>query len=81
MVVLPKFSPLYRLAVHATRRTPHGASRLVLAVSAWSVPTRRAPSRHCKDARAYDHTTTAMHGNGYTPSPPLLPHGSGMALQ
>ena len=28
----------------ATRRTPHGASRLVHAVSAWSVKTRRALS-------------------------------------
>ena len=41
-----------RLTVHATRRTPHGASRLVLAVSAWRVKTRRAPSRRCRDARA-----------------------------
>ena len=28
------------LTLHATRRTPHGASRLVLAMSAWSVKTR-----------------------------------------
>ena len=38
-----------------------GASRLVLAMSAWSVKTRRAPSRHCRDARVYGHTTTAVH--------------------
>ncbi|CAM9463532.1 unnamed protein product, partial [Laminaria digitata] len=37
--------------IHTTRRTPHGASRLVQAMSAWSVKTRRAPSRHYKDAR------------------------------
>ena len=35
---------------HATRRTPHGASRLVKAMSARMI-TRRAPSRHRKDAR------------------------------
>ena len=35
-----------QLTIQATRRTPHGASRLVLAMSAWSVKTRRAPSRH-----------------------------------
>ena len=29
-------------------RTPHGASRLVNAMSAWSVETRRAPFRHCR---------------------------------
>ena len=56
-----------QLTLHATRRTPHGASRLVLAMSAWSVKTRRAPSRHCRDARVYGHTTTAMHDNEYTP--------------
>ena len=33
-----------QLTVHATRRTPHGASRLVPAMSAWSVKTRRACS-------------------------------------
>ena len=27
----------------------------------WLVETRRAPSRHSRDARVYDHTTTAMH--------------------
>ena len=37
-----------QLTVHATRRTPHGDLRLVLAMSAWSVKIRRAPSRHCK---------------------------------
>ena len=32
-----------QLTLHATRPTPHGASRLVQAMSAWSVKTRRAP--------------------------------------
>ena len=41
-----------KLTFHATRRTPtHGASRLVQAMPAWSVKTRRAPTRHCGDAR------------------------------
>ena len=52
--------------LHATRPTPHGASRLVQVLSAWSVKTRRAPSRRCRDARA-------MHDNEYAP-PPAPPH-------
>ena len=54
-----------QLTLRATRRTPHGASRLVLAMSAWSVKTRRALSWHCRDARVYGHTTTAMHDIEY----------------
>ena len=50
-----------QFTLHATRRTPHGASRLVQATSASLVKTRRAPSRHSGDARVYGHTTTAMH--------------------
>ena len=46
---------------HATRRTPHGASRLVQAISAWLMKTRRTPSRQSRDARVYGHTNTAMH--------------------
>ena len=49
-----------QFTLHATRRTPHGASRFVQAKSAWLVKTRRAPSRHSRDARVYGHTT-AMH--------------------
>ena len=56
-----------QLALHATRLTPHGASSLVLAMSAWPVKTRRAPSRHCIDTRVYGHTASAMHGNEYPP--------------
>ena len=55
-----------QLTLHATSPTPHGASRLVQAMPACSVKTRRAPSRHCRDARAYGHTSTAMHDNEYT---------------
>ena len=42
---------------------PQGASRLVLAMSARSVKNliNIALSRHCRDAKVYDHTTTAMH--------------------
>ena len=50
-----------QLTLHATRPPPHGASRLVQATPAWSVKTRHTPSRHCRDARAYGHTTTAIH--------------------
>ena len=39
---------------------------------AWSAKTRRAPSRHCRDARVCGHTTTAMHGMS-TPSTPEQP--------
>ena len=70
-----------QLTLHETRRTPHGASRLVLAMSAWSVKTRCAPSRHCKDARVYGHTTTtAMHDNEY-PLPPWVGFPSSAARQ
>ena len=50
-----------QLALHATRRTPHGASRSVPAISAWSVTTRHAAFRYSRDARAHGHTTTTMH--------------------
>ena len=57
-----------QLTLHVTRPPPHGALRLVQAMSAWSVKTRRAPSRHCRDSRVYGHTTTAMHDMSiYTP--------------
>ena len=58
-----------QFTLHATRRTTHGASRLVQAMSAWLVKTRRAPSRHGRDARVYSLTTTAMHKLS-TPPPP-----------
>ena len=65
-----------QLTLHATRRTPHGVSRLVQAMSVWSVKTLRAPSRHFRDARVYGHATTVMHDVDFTllqpPSAPLL---------
>ena len=59
--------------LHATRRTPHGTwrLRLVQAMPAWLVKTRRARSRQSRDARIYDgHTTAAMHKLS---TPPPLP--------
>ena len=56
-----------QLTLRATRRTRHGASRLVYTMSAWSVKTGRAPSRHCRDARVYGHTTSTMHDIGSVP--------------
>ena len=43
---------------------------LVQAMSAWSVKTRRAPSRHCTDIRVYGRTTTAMHDMSTPPPTP-----------
>ena len=55
-VFLSKMEP----TVHATRQTPHGASRLVQAVPAWSVKTRRAPFRHCRGSRVCQTTTAHL---------------------
>ena len=63
-----------QLSLHATRPTPHGASRLVQAMSSWSVKPRRALSRHCRGARTYGHTTRAIHDNEYNLSPPYNGH-------
>ena len=63
-----------QLTLHAARRTPQGASRLVQEISAWSVKTRHAPSRHCRDARGYGHTTTAMNETEYSPPTHPTPH-------
>ena len=60
-----------QFTLRVTRRTPHGASRLVQAMSTWLVKTRRAPSRHSRDARVYGYTTTAMHKLS---TPPCHPH-------
>ena len=59
-----------QLTLYATRRTPHGASRLVQAMSAWSVKIRRAPSGHCRDARVCGRTTTTVHNLSTPPPPP-----------
>ena len=63
-----------QFTLHATRRTPQGASRMVQAMSAWLVKTRRAPSRHSRDARIYGHTTMAMHKLSTRPLSPNLPY-------
>ena len=61
-----------QLILHATRRTPHGASRLVQAICLVG-QARHAPSRHCKDATGYGHSTTAMHEyQVYPPAPNRL---------
>ena len=60
-----------QLAFRATRRTHHGASRLVQAMSAWSVKTRRRPSRHCRDAEAHGHACD--YGHACQRAPPPLP--------
>ena len=62
------YSSRMRLTLHATRPTPHVALRLVQAMSAWLVTTRLAPSRLCRDAKVYGHTTTAMHGISTPPA-------------
>ena len=61
-----------QFTLQATRRAPHGASRLVRAMSAWLVKTRRAPSRHRRGARVYDHATTTMPKLSTPPPPPAL---------
>ena len=56
-----------RFILHAARFTPNGASRLVQAMSAWSVKTRRAPSRHCRGSVIL--RTTAIHDTTTRPPP------------
>ena len=51
--------------VYATRSTFDGVPRLVQPTDTRSVRTRRAPSRHCKDARVYGDTTTTKHDIEY----------------
>ena len=65
-----------RFTLHATRRAPYGASRLVQAMSAWSVKTRRAPSRHSRDATVYGHATTVMHKLSTPPPTNMCPCGT-----
>ena len=62
-----------QFTLHATRRTPHGASHLVQAMSAWLGKTRRAPSRHIRDARVYFDKTMVMHKLSTPPPPPTPP--------
>ena len=61
-------------AVHPSCDSPNTSRRFALvakAMSAWLVKTRRAPSRHSRDAGVYGHTTTAMHKLS-TPPPRFL---------
>ena len=60
-------SPFMRLAQHIT-----ALRAWCYCGSVWSVKPRRAPSRHCRDARVYDRVNTIMHGMS-TPHP--RPHG------
>ena len=62
--------PTHRYSMCHLSPPPPPRARLVLAMSAWSVKIRRASSRHCRDARVYGHTTTAMHDTEYPASPP-----------
>ena len=63
-----------QFTLHATHRTPPGASRLVQAMPAWLVKTRRAPARHSRDARVYGHTTTTMPKLSAPSPPPRTTH-------
>ena len=54
------------VAQHLTFRFALGAGN----VYAWSVKTRRVPSRHCRDAGVYGRTTGATHDIEYTPPSP-----------
>ena len=54
-----------------SRDSPNTSRRFALVSSnAWSMKTRRAPSRRCRDARVYGHTTTAMHDMSTAPTLP-----------
>ena len=44
---------------NTARRFALGENNITM--SAWLVTTRRAPSRHCRGARVYGHTTKAVH--------------------
>ena len=59
---------------HTSAQHLTGASRFVHAMSAWSIKTRRAPFRNCRDARVYGHTTTTVMHEISTTLAPTLPH-------
>ena len=61
-----------QLTLQATCRTPHVPlrARCKQCLLPGRCKTRHTPSRHCRDARTYDRTTTAMHDIDYTPLPP-----------
>ena len=66
-MVLSRMQPMF----HATRLIPHGASRLVRALSAWSVKTRRAPSR--RGSMVTRLSPYQVYESRYIPSPPPSP--------
>ena len=61
--------------LHATHRTHHGASRLVHAMSAWSVKTEvlHPETVEMRRSNSYSHMTTAMHEMS-TPPPNTAKH-------
>ena len=70
-------SPFMRLAKHLTANRAWCKQ-----ICAWAMKPRRAPSRGCRHARVYGHTTTAMHDNDYIfPRPrPREKHGTALML-
>ena len=72
VVIHMQESPPLKRFFRATCRLPDGVSRLVLAMFASSVETRCTPSRHCRDARVYSHTTKRPYMITSTPRPPRL---------
>ena len=56
-----------QLTLRATHPTPGGASRLVQVCAC--LVGERPQYRHCRGARVYRHTTTAMHANEHTHTP------------
>ena len=74
---------LGKKTVHPSCDSPNTSrrfSRLVQAMSAWLVETRRALSRHSWDAGVYGHTTTAMHKLSTPPHTTTLPHLSNSCI-
>ena len=57
-------------AGHPLCDLPNTSRRFALGASNVCLETRRAPSRHSRDARVYGHTTTAMHKLSALPPPP-----------
>ena len=60
-------------AAQPSCESPNTSWRFALGASNFCpVKTRRIPSRHRRDVRVYDHTTTAMHDMSTPPAPPHL---------
>ena len=69
-------TPSMRLAEHLAFRFAPVAQ----AIPAWSAETQLAASRHCRDARVYVHTTTAILDVEYILLPPYASRFSRMLL-